>query len=182
MSELEILRKGFVAFIDGLWWGLRDSVGALSMYEGYAGGFRQLGAETAERLGGSGPEKAAEIAVQIFNALGLKAEQSGKEILIKSCPLWDRILERGLEYSFHIEKICWGPMLEGIAERTRTKAIVENSLRLGYVKRAGLEYKKTKAKRALDQGRMSKEEFDAQVAYLDEQLKSVKEYGLYRFE
>ena len=50
MSELEILRNGFIAFLDGLWWSLRNTVGALSMYEGYIGGFKQLGQEAAEKL------------------------------------------------------------------------------------------------------------------------------------
>ena len=48
MSQLDILRKGFIAFLDGLWWGLRDNVGPLSMYEGYARGFQLMGAEKAE--------------------------------------------------------------------------------------------------------------------------------------
>ncbi len=182
MSELDILRTGFVAFIDGLWWGLRDNVGALSMYEGYSNAFRQLGSETADLMAGSGPEHAAEIATQIFTALGLQVERNGREIVVKSCPFWDRIRERGLEYAFHIEEICWRPMLEGIAEKTKTTAVVENSLRLAYVQRSGLEYKKTKVKRLLDAGKITQEEFERQIAEFDERLKSVREHGLYRFK
>ncbi len=71
MDELEILRASFVSFLDGLWWGLRDHTGPLSMYEGYANGFRQLGSEMAERIGGHGPEDAAKIAAQIMRSIGL---------------------------------------------------------------------------------------------------------------
>jgi hypothetical protein len=77
MSEIDILRKGFVAFIDGLWWGLRDNTGALSMYEGYSGGFRQMGKEVAETVGGKGPERASEIAGEILRAIGLDGERTG---------------------------------------------------------------------------------------------------------
>jgi len=71
MSELNILRTSFVAFVDGLWWGLRDNTGPLSMYEGYSRGFKQMGLEVAEMLGGEGAQTAAEIAGKLFTAIGL---------------------------------------------------------------------------------------------------------------
>ena len=52
MTDLEILRTSFAAFIDGLWWGLRENTGPLSMYEGYSSGFKQIGTEIAEKSGG----------------------------------------------------------------------------------------------------------------------------------
>ena len=51
MTDLDVLRTGFVAFIDGLWWGLRENTGPLSMYEGYGNGFKQMGKEIAEAKG-----------------------------------------------------------------------------------------------------------------------------------
>ena len=156
MSELKALRSAFVAFLDGLWWGLRDNVGALSMYEGYAGGFKQMGLEAAEREGGNGPETAAKIATALMATMGHDVEQNGKEIIVKASPLWERVLDRGLEYSFHVEEICWKPMLEGIGEKTGTKPIMDSSLRLSHVERVKIEYKKGKAKAAFDKGAVSK--------------------------
>ncbi|UCE10273.1 MAG: hypothetical protein JSW61_15085 [Candidatus Thorarchaeota archaeon] len=182
MTGLELLQRGFVSFFDGLWWGLRDTVGALSMNEGYSRGFRQMGIETAERVGGSGPKEAANIACDLLKAIGLDAQQNGTEILISSCPLWDRILERGLEYSLHIEEICWIPMLEGIAEKTGTKAFKDQSLRLAYVEKAGVEYKKKKAETAREKGFITDDDYNAQIASLDEKYKQIEEKGHYRFE
>ena len=93
MSELETLRTGFVALLDGLWWGLRENTGPLSMYEGYARGFKQMGLEIAEKSGGKGALAAAEIAGQLFSAIGLDVAVEEKTIIVKKCPVWNRILE-----------------------------------------------------------------------------------------
>jgi hypothetical protein len=182
MSDLEILRKGFVAFIDGLWWGLRDNTGALSMYEGYSGGFRQMGKEIAEISGGKGPEKSAEIAGSILRAIGLDIEVNKKEIRVKSCPIWNRILERGLEFSFHVEEICWMPLLKGISEVTGATPAAENSLRLIHIENSKIEYKKVKAKKAYESKDISKDEFDKQIGILNESLERAQRHGHYRFE
>ena len=182
MNDLEILRKGFVAFIDGLWWGLRDNTGALSMYEGYSSGFRQMGKEIAEAIGGKGPEKSAEIAGSILRAIGLDIEVNKKEIHVNACPIWNRILERGLEYSFHVEEICWMPLLEGIGEVTRARPVTEDSLRLVHIENAKIEYKKTKAKKTYESGSITKEEFDRQIGILNKSLESAQKQGHYRFE
>ncbi len=182
MSELDILRKGFVAFLDGLWWGLRDNVGALSMYEGYAGGFRQMGAEKAAADGAKGPEAAARTATALFTAFGLEVELKGKEILVKSCPLWDRILERGLEYAFHVEEICWMPMLEGIGKKAGAKPQVESALRLAHLDRAKVDYKIGKAKATFDKGTITREDYDKQVEALDQVLGKIPSEGRYRFD
>ena len=181
MSELEVLRSAFVAFLDGLWWGLRDNVGALSMYEGYAGGFKQMGLEAAEKEVDKGPETAAKIATNLMATMGLDVEQNGKEIIVKTSPLWERVLDRGLEYSFHVEEICWKPMLEGIGEKMGTKPIMESSLRLSHVERVKIEYKKGKAKAALDKGAVSREEFDKQITALDIAMQEIPVVGRYRF-
>ncbi|MGY5853770.1 MAG: hypothetical protein RTU92_09410 [Candidatus Thorarchaeota archaeon] len=182
MSEGNLLKIGFVAFLDGLWWGLRENTGALSMYEGYEGGFKQMGSELAENMGGSGPERAAEIASSIFAAIGLEVEQEGKEIHVKSCPLWDRVLEKGLEFSLHIEKICWKPLLEGIGEKTGCNAVVDFSLRLAHIARSRIKHKTGKAKANLEKGAITQKEYESQVKVLEDDLKELPEIGRYRFK
>ena len=181
MAELTVLQNGFIAFLDGLWWGLRDNVGALSMYEGYANGFKQMGQEAAERNGGKGVEAAVKVAVELFESIGLVVENTGNEIHTKSCPLWERILEKGLEYSFHVEEICWKPMLEGIGEKTGASVVVESSLRMAYVNHSKIEYKKKKAKAALEKGAITKDEYEQQIANLEDTLKGLPSTGRYRF-
>ncbi|MHA1769240.1 MAG: hypothetical protein ACTSV3_05250 [Candidatus Thorarchaeota archaeon] len=180
--SLEILRDGFVAFIDGLWWGLRDNTGPLSMYEGYSNGFRQMGMEAAEKLGGKGPDAAASVAGQVLTAIGLDVEVKGPEITVRSCPIWNRILERGLEFSFHIEEICWRPLLEGIGEKTGAQPVVESSLRLLHIEKSKVEYKKGKAKKALDAGKLSAEEYNKQIDMLEASLENLAETGRYLFK
>jgi len=182
MSELETLRTSFVAFIDGLWWGLRDSTGPLSMYEGYARGFKQMGIEIAEKEGGKGATAAAEIAAKIFTAIGLDVAVDEKSIIVKKCPVWDRILERGLEFAFHVEEICWIPMLEGIGEITGSKPEMELSLRLAHIAKSKLLYKKGKAKAAFDKGQITKEEYDKEIVILDKSIENAPTLGLYRFK
>lgn len=182
MDELETLRTSFVAFLDGLWWGLRDNTGPLSMYEGYSRGFRQIGSEVAEREGGKGAEKAAEITGKIFTAIGLDVVVEGKSVSVKKCPVWNRILERGLEFAFHVEEICWLPMLEGIGEKTGVKPRMETSLRLAHIERGKLLYKKEKASKALEQGKITKKEYDKEIVMLDKGIENAPMNGLYRFE
>lgn len=182
MESLEILRMGFVSFLDGLWWGLRDNTGPLSMHEGYQNGFRQLGSEIAERIGGSGPKDSAMIAGRIMEAMGLVADVNGQDIAVKECPLWNRILERGLEFAFHVEEICWGPMLQGIAEKTGSKAKVITSLRLNHIAMAKVEYKKSKMKKAFDKGEISQEEFEKEMRILENGASKTPNFGQYRFE
>ncbi len=182
MNELNILRKSFVALLDGFWWGLRNNTGPLSMYEGYARGFKQMGLEIAEEVGGKGAQAAAEIAGQLFGAIGLDIVVDEKTIIVKKCPVWDRILERGLEYAFHVEEICWMPMLEGIGEKTGSKPEMETSLRLAHIESAKVKHKKSKAKAALEKGRITKEEYDKEIVMLDETLENAPTLGLYRFK
>ncbi len=182
MSELEILQKGFVAFLDGLWWGLRDNTGPLSMYEGYERGFRQFGSEQAERDGGNGAEAAAGIASKIMNAIGMNTEVKGTEISVRECPVWNRILEKGLEFAFHVEEICWTPLLEGIGEKTGAKPVVVSSLRLNHIARAKIDYKKSKLKAELEKGAISQEDFDKQDAKLSLESTQIPPVGKYGFE
>ncbi|MFW9963748.1 MAG: hypothetical protein ACFFCX_09305 [Candidatus Sifarchaeia archaeon] len=182
MSDLEILRTSFVAFLDGLWWGLRDNTGPLSMYEGYSRGFRQMGFEAAEKVNGKGPKIAAEIAGKLFGAIGLAVELDNNRIILKSCPVWDRILERGLEYAFHIEEICWMPMLEGIGEKFSANPSMESDLRLIHIEHSKGEYKKAKTKRALEMGKITKDEYENQIVMLEKSIESLQKFGAYRFD
>lgn len=182
MNDLEILRTSFVAFLDGLWWGLRDNTGPLSMYEGYTRGFKQMGLEIAELSGGKGTLAAAEIAGNLFNAIGLDVVVEKESITVKKCPVWDRILERGLEYAFHVEEICWMPMLEGIGEKAGAKPEMETSLRLAHIEISKAEYKKSKAQAALEKGKMTKEEYQKEIVMLDKILERTPTFGFYRFK
>jgi len=182
MDELTAVRNSFVAFIDGLWWGLRDNVGALSMYEGYSKGFKQIGREMAKQSDGKGAEDAAQAAATLMDALGLKAESDGTEIIVKECPFWTRILEQGLEYSFHIEEICWMPLLEGIGEQFGVKAKLKSSLRLNHVARGKNEYKKSKASKSLKAGKISKDEYQKAIDELDRAIKEIPEFGRYQYK
>ncbi|MFX1416870.1 MAG: hypothetical protein ACFFC0_08655 [Promethearchaeota archaeon] len=182
MTELDTLRKGIVSLLDGMWWALRDSVGALSMYEGYSGGFKQMGSEFAEGIGDRGANGAAKMAADLFAAIGLDVEREGKVVLVKSCPIWSRILERGLEYAFHIEEICWKPMLEGIGEKAGARPVIESSLRMAHLERARLNHRKGKARAALEKGEISKKDYEARVASLEESLQQIPSQGHYRFE
>jgi len=182
MNELDILRTSFVALLDGLWWGLRNNTGPLSMYEGYARGFNQMGQEVAEKSGGKGPEAAAEIAGLLFGAIGLGVEVNDKKVIVKSCPVLDRILERGLEYAFHVEEICWKPMLEGIGEKVGARPKIESVLRLIHIERSKIDYKKGKAKAALEKGQITKDEYENQIVMLEKSRESIPEFGVYRFD
>ncbi len=182
MSELNTLRTSFVALVDGMWWGLRDNTGPLSMYEGYARGFKQMGLEVAETAEGKGALVAAEIAAKLFTAIGLDVDVEEKTVSVKKCPVWDRILERGLEYAFHVEEICWMPMLEGIGEKTGAKPEMESSLRLAHIESSKFHYKKGKAKAALEKGQITKEEYDKEIVMLDQGLENAPTLGRYRFK
>ena len=182
MSELEILRTSFVALLEGMWWGLRDNTGPLSMYEGYARGFKQMGLEIAEKAGGKGALVAVEVAGQLFSAIGLDVGIDEKTITVKKCPVWSRILERGLEYAFHVEEICWMPMLEWIGEKTGAKPEMETSLRLAHIEGSKITYKKGKAQAALEKGQITKEQYDKEIVMLDETLEKAPTLGRYRFK
>ncbi len=182
MTDLEILRQSFVAFCDGLWWGLRDNVGPLSIHDGYIRGFRQIGLEAADRHEGKGPENAARIAAEVLGAIGLAVKQEGRTVVVSSCPLWNRILERGLEYAFHVEEICWIPLLSAIAEKTGSKVSCDSSLRSIHLESEKVKYKLDKAKAALDTGKISKTEFQKQRDMLEKSISQLPSHGLYRFE
>jgi hypothetical protein len=181
MTEPSNVQTYLVALIDGMWWGLRDNVGPLSMYEGYARGFKQIGIEAAKKQGGKGAVDAAKIAGSVLADIGLTVEVKGTEIFVKSCPIWNRIKERGLEYSFHIEEIGWKPLLEGIGEVVGAKPVVETSLRLNYLAAVKLEYKLAKAKKALEAGSILANDYAAQEKALRASIDKIPKEGRYRY-
>ncbi|MHA2433465.1 MAG: hypothetical protein ACXADO_09585, partial [Candidatus Thorarchaeota archaeon] len=136
----------------------------------------------AESIGDKGAESATRMAADLFAAIGLSVERDGKAVLVKSCPVWNRVLERGLEYSFHVEEICWKPMLEGIGEKAGARPVVESSLRLAHLERVRLDHKKSKARAALEKGAISEEDYESQIALLEESLQKIPSEGHYRFE
>lgn len=182
MTDFNVLQTGFISFLDGLWWGLRENTGPLSMYEGYRGGFKQMGKEIAEKISGKGPEAAAKIAGTIFEAIGLEVAVQVKTIMVKKCPLLDRIVERGLEFSFHVEDLCWLPMLQGVGEVVGAQPEMITSLRLTYIERAKVDYKKGKAKKALDEGQMTEKEYEKEIAKLEQTLNVIPKFGEYVFK
>ncbi len=103
-------------------------------------------------------------------------------MIVSECPLWNRILQKGLEFSFHVEEICWKPLLEGIGEKTGAKASCITSLRLNHIAKSKTDYKKGKAKKALERGDMSQEDFDQMVKRLDSDVTKIPTTGQYRFQ
>ncbi len=114
--------------------------------------------------------------------MGLEVAVNEKAIIVKKCPIWERILERGLEFAFHVEEICWIPMLEGIGEKTGAKPEMVSALRLAHIEHSRIDYKKNKAKKALDNGQMTKEEYDKEIVMLDKIQENTPTLGRYRFK
>jgi hypothetical protein len=107
---------------------------------------------------------------------------SRNKIIVKSCPVWNRILEQGLEYAFHVEDICWKPMLDGIGEKIGVKPTIESALRLIHIERSKIDHKKGKTKAALEKGQITRDEYENQIVMLEKSLGSIPEFGTYRFD
>ena len=73
-------------------------------------------------------------------------------------------------------------MLEGIGEIADAKPHVESALRTIHLEKAKAEYKKRKAKAAHEKGALSQEEYDSQVASLEQALEKTPKVGRYRFD
>ena len=72
-------------------------------------------------------------------------------------------------------------MLEGISVKTGASVVVESSLRIAHVNRSKIEHKKKKIKSALDKGTITKNEYEQQLANLEETLKDLPAMGRYVF-
>ena len=74
------------------------------------------------------------------------------------------------------------PMLKGIGEKVDAKPTMESDLRLIHLEHSKIDYKKNKAKGALEKGQISKNEYEKQIVMLDESIESLPTFGVYRFD
>jgi hypothetical protein len=102
--------------------------------------------------------------------LGREVQRQGDTIRVISCPLWNRIKERGLEYAYHCEEFASAPLLAGLKDALGLHEVkVETSLRLAHLERARLEYKLSQLKGAASNDSAAKK----QRTELEEQLKQL---------
>lgn len=148
MDVLNALQKFVVAWMDELWWSMRDRVGALSMIECLANSWQVAGREVGELARRNGLKPVAAVA-EALSMLGRDVNAEDYTVQVAKCPLLDRILERGLEYASKCEEFACMPFLAGMKEAlSAKKMVVEKSLRSVYVERARLKYKLSKLKAA----------------------------------
>ncbi|MFX0167996.1 MAG: hypothetical protein ACFE89_01455 [Candidatus Hodarchaeota archaeon] len=146
MDQFKTLQEFIVAWMDELWYSLRDRVGALSMIESLQNSWKAAGQKVGE-LAKSEGLTIAETAKTAHHMLGRTVTLEGNTLIVTTCPIWDRILTGNLEYGLRCEEFVCAPYLDGMKGALNAKeAIVETNLRLAYVKRAQLEYKLSKLK------------------------------------
>lgn len=146
MNQLKILQKFIVAWMDEIWWSMRDRVGALSIIESLENSWQAAGRKVGEIAKGEGTDivKTVEAAHAM---LGRTVKVNKDAVLVTACPFWDRILAGNLEYGLRCEEFICAPFLIGIKEALNAKeATVKTNLRLAHVTRAKLEYKLAKLK------------------------------------
>lgn len=166
MDPFKTLQEFIVAWMDELWWSMRDRVGALSMIESLQNSWQAAGHKVGEIA------KAEEMnilkTVETGNAmLGRTVNTTKNKVFVTSCPIWDRILKGNLEYGLRCEEFICAPYLTGIRDALGAKeAIVETNLRLDHVARARLEYKLSKLKATSGSDTKTK----TQIAELEKQL------------
>lgn len=182
MSDSGTLRKTFTTFIDGLLSSPRNSLGDRSWTDRHSSIFRQIGQGAAVRAEVKGAEAAARTAAEILRAMGFEVEQKGKEVVIKSSPAWERVLDRGLEYAAQVQDVCWTPLLKGIGERAGARVRAVTSLSLASMDKTGLEYRLKKAKQNRDKGAISIAEYYEQRDDLERSIASLPKTGQYEFE
>ncbi|MFW9830516.1 MAG: hypothetical protein ACFFD8_01895 [Candidatus Thorarchaeota archaeon] len=166
MDQFKILQKFIVAWMDELWWSMRDRVGALSMIESIQNSWNAAGRKVGEiaKAEGLGVVKTVELSHSI---LGRIVTVKNDSVLVSSCPFWDRILDGNLEYGLRCEEFICAPFLLGIKDAFNAKEVqVETNLRLAHVAKAKLEYKLNKL-RAMDS---PNSQIEAQKAKLEKQL------------
>jgi len=169
MEALPALQKLLVAWMDELWWSMRDRVGALSIIECLQNSWRAGGREIGEIAKQQGLSSTATVEA-VLSMLGREVQLQGNTIRVLACPLWNRIKERGLEYAFHCEEFASAPLLAGLKDALGLREVkVETSLRLAYLERAKLEYKLSQLKGSASGDLGAKK----QRAELEEQLKQL---------
>ena len=169
MEALPSLQKFVVAWMDELWWSMRDRVGALSIIECLQNSWRTGGREIGMLAKQQGLPAATAVE-SVLSMLGREVQRQDDTIRVLACPLWNRIKERGLEYAFHCEEFASAPLLAGLKDALGLREVkVETSLRLAYLDRAKLEYKLSQLKAAASGDAGAKK----QRAELEEQLKQL---------
>ncbi|MFX1565224.1 MAG: hypothetical protein ACFFCH_04475 [Promethearchaeota archaeon] len=146
MDQFKALQEFIVAWMDELWWSMRDRVGALSMIESLQNAWHAAGKKVGELGKAEGLDivKTTETAHSMF---GRTVTVNNDTILVTACPIWDRILAGQLEYALRCEDFICAPYLIGIKEALGAKdATVETNLRLAHVARVKIEYKLKKLK------------------------------------
>ena len=158
MDQFKTLQQFIVAWMDELWYSMRDRVGALSMIESLQNSWKTAGQKVGElaKAAGLSITQTVEMGHQM---LGRPTTTEGNTITTTSCPFWDRILAGNLEYGLRCEEFICAPYITGIKEAFGAKeAIVETNLRLTHIKRANLEYKLSKLKSANSEDSNTKKE------------------------
>jgi hypothetical protein len=169
MDQFKTLQEFIVAWMDELWWSMRDRVGPLSMIESLQNSWQVAGAKVGEIAKKEGMTMVNAVEAG-HSMLGRKLTVDKNTIIVTACPFWNRILAGNLEYAVRCEEFICMPFLTGIKEELGAKeATVETNLRLAHVTRAKLKYKLSKLK-ALD---TSDSKVKAQISDIEKQLKQI---------
>ena len=166
MDQFKTLQEFIFAWMDELWWRMRDRVGALSMIDVLQNSWKAAG----QKVGAIGKMEGLTILKTVEEAhsmFGRTVNVKKNAVRVTTCPIWDRILVGQLEYGLRCEEFICAPYLTGIKETMGAKeATVETSLRLAHVARVRLEYKLKKLKSVITSDPQAK----AQIAELEAQL------------
>ena len=166
MDQFKTLQEFIVAWMDELWYSMRDRVGALSIIESLQNSWQAAGRKVGElaKAEGLSITQTVEIGHQI---LGRPVTTEGNAVVITACPIWVRIQAGNFEYVLRCEEFICTPYLTGIKEALEANEdVVETNLRLAHVARARLEYKLSKLKTAAKTDSTVKTE----IAELEKQL------------
>lgn len=169
MDQFKTLQEFIIAWMDELWWSMRDRVGALSMIESLQNSWQAAGEKVGEiaKKEGITIVKAVEAGHSMF---GRMVKVDNNTLYVTTCPFWDRLLAGNLEYGLRCEEFICKPFITGIKKSLGAKhATVETNLRLAHVNRARLEYKLKKLK-ASD---TSDAKVNVQISELETQLQQL---------
>ena len=166
MDQFKTLQEFITAWMDELWWSMRDRVGALSIIESLQNSWQAAGRKVGELAKAEGMNILK--TVETGNAMFGRSVKTTKDtVIVTTCPIWDRILKGNLEYGLRCEEFICAPYLTGIKDTLGGKeTIVETNLRLNHIARARLEYKLSKMKAASG----SDTKIKTQIAHLEKQL------------
>ncbi|MDO8124940.1 MAG: hypothetical protein Q6364_11245 [Candidatus Hermodarchaeota archaeon] len=160
MDQFKTLQEFITAWMDELWWSMRDRVGALSIIESLQNSWLASGRKVGELAKAEGMNLLK--TVETGNAMFGRSVKTTKDtVIVNACPIWNRILKGNLEYGLRCEEFICAPYLTGIKEALGGKeARVETNLRLNHVARARLEYKLSKLRAASSTDSKTKPQID----------------------